>query len=113
MDQFDAAVLAAIRHQNAERGGARFPFPVGLWYSGEPTQYARQLGLVAKDNKVVLDAERRVFAAVKRLHAAGELVFARRFGYTWCVQPWNGVLLEADVEVVTGPADVPYYWDEL
>lgn len=115
MEDFDGAVLAAIRQVHTFYGGARFPTVVPLWYSGDPTEAAHVLGLVEPTGKVALDAERRLFAAVKRLHAAGKVVFLGRWGYTWTVPAGSRELspLKAGDELRAVPTDAPYYWSEL
>lgn len=114
MNPLEHAVLDSIRQQTGSEGGARFPSPVPLWYRGEPTIHAKSIGLVV-DGKVVLDAERRVYAAVKKLHAEGEVTFLFRFGYTWVVPSRSHEILNprAGDEHLTRPTDAPYYWDEL
>ena len=114
MNTFEQAVLRAIRQQTGNEGGARFPSPVPLWYRGDPTYHAGWCGLV-DNGKVVLDAERRVYAAVKRLHAEGEVIFLFRFGYTWVVPSRSPEILNprAGDEHLARPTDAPHYWDEL
>lgn len=114
MNSFEQAVLNSIRQQTGHTGGARFPSPVPLWYRGEPTHHALHCGLIV-DGKVVLDAERRVYAAVKKLHAEGEVTFLFRFGYTWVVPSRSPEVLNprAGDEHLARPTDAPYYWDEL
>ena len=114
MTPFEQLVLDSIRQQVARDGGARFPSPVPLWYHGEPTRHAFDCDLVV-DGKVVLDAERRVHAAVKRLHAEGEVTFLLRFGYTWVVPSRSPEILKprAGDEHLARPTGAPYYWDEL
>ena len=114
MTPFEQAAMRCIRQQTEYTGGARFPSPVPLWYRGEPTHYAITLGLV-DNGKVVLDAERRVYAAVKKLHAEGEVTLLFRFGYTWVVPSRSPEVLNprAGDEHLARPTDAPHYWDEL
>lgn len=124
MRNFKQLVLDSIRRQTTHEGGARFPSPVPLWYGGEPTRHAVELGLVSpashvtkpgQAGAVVLDAERRVHAAVKRLHAEGEVIFLSRFGYTWVVPSDHPEITNprAGDERLARPTAAPYYWDEL
>lgn len=115
MNSFEERVLHCLRQQIEHEGGARFPSPVPLWYHGEPTHHAGCCGLIDADGKVVLDAERRIHTAVKRLHAAGEVTFLLRYGYTWVVPSRSVEILNprAGDEHVARPTGAPYYWDEL
>ena len=80
MDNFDKAVLALIKEQ---RGNARFPAPITLEQNGRLTENAHFLGVApgSPNQRTELD----VFAAIKRLHAAGEVGFVHRYGYCWVV----------------------------
>lgn len=101
-ETFDRAVLAEIVRQRSY--GARFPSPVGLRSSGEPTDAARRLGY---------PSDREVMESVRRLQRVGEVRFIWRHGYTWVIVPSQD---HTPDEVVDGPQNVcnrPSYWDEI
>ena len=100
MSEFNKKVLQEIESQC---GNARFPCPVSLCYSGEPTPACERLGISHYD-------EDKVYKAIKQLHTDGKIKYVERWGYSWVVPEWMDV--SAD-EVVENPSGVPYNWERL
>lgn len=119
LDDFDRKVLREISLEHHNNGGSRFPSPVSLVYSGQPTRAAKRLGF-EDSRSIYSEGEERVLRSIKRLHAAERVYYCTRYGdYCWVIpaaaRDASGMLRRGEIRKLGAVPrrHEPYGWNNI